>query len=151
MVATTWATDVPSDFTVTTDANDQFAPSVADSGGGSFGVAWTSATGVTVRFYDVVGEVDPGLGTIQLTSSANATEVSLTAGGAVGYAAAWEESGTLMARYIGLASPIGAATTPKRAPSCSPPGISPAMSSAQFVTVMTSSASHRTLSTASWR
>ncbi len=93
MVATTWATDVPSDFTVTTDANDQFAPSVADSGGGSFGVAWTSAAGVTVRFYDVVGAGRSGAGDDPAHHHANATEVSLTAGGAVGYAAAWEENG----------------------------------------------------------
>ncbi len=70
-------------------------------------MAWTSSSGVTVRFYDVVGAVDPALGTIQLTTAANATDVSLTAGGAVGYAASWEEAGTVKLRYIGLAGPVG--------------------------------------------
>src|SRR5215470_5411319 len=107
MATTLWGNDTAIPFSISDEPIAELNPAVADSGGGSFGVAWTSSAGVTVRFYDVVGAVDPALGTIVLTDHPNAQNVSLTAGGAVGYAATWEESGTLFARYIGLAGPVG--------------------------------------------
>ena len=67
MAATIWKTSSNTEILISGDPGNQFAPSIADSGGGSFGVAWTSATGVTVRFYYAVGAVDPALGTIQLS------------------------------------------------------------------------------------
>jgi Ca2+-binding RTX toxin-like protein len=109
MATTLWGTDTASPFVISADPLAELNPAVADSGGGSFGVAWTSSAGVTVRFYDVVGAVDPALGTIVLTDHTNAQNVSLTAGGAVGYAATWEEGSTLFGRYVGLAGPVGAA------------------------------------------
>ena len=67
MAATIWKTSSNTEILISGDPGNQFAPSIADSGGGSFGVAWTSANGVTVRFYDAVGALDPALGTIQLS------------------------------------------------------------------------------------
>src|SRR5262245_31759169 len=109
MATTLWGNDTATPFSISAEPIAEFDPAVADSGGGSFGVAWTSSTGVTVRFYDVVGAVDPALGTIVLTTDQTAANVSLTAGGAVGYAATWEQGNTLFGRYIGLAGPVGGA------------------------------------------
>ncbi|HET7881773.1 MAG TPA: hypothetical protein VFL55_12870, partial [Acetobacteraceae bacterium] len=117
MAATIWKTNAnTSDLAIATEPGDQFAPSVADSGGGSFGVAWTSAAGVTARFFDVVGAVDPALGTVQLSDSQGviAGNAVLAAGGAVGYGAVWQEKTAadatdigLRLRYVGLSGTVG--------------------------------------------
>src|SRR5262245_34266964 len=109
MATTLWGNDTATPFSISAEPIAELNPAVADSGGGSFGVAWTSTAGVTVRFYDVVGAVDPALGTIVLTTDQTTANVSLTAGGAVGYAATWEQGNTLFGRYIGLAGPVGGA------------------------------------------
>ena len=125
MAATLWGTTTTADILVTGDAGVQFDPVVADSGGGAFGVAWASAAGVTVRFYDVTGALDPALGTQivsdgrygSTTDAAVVGNVAMTAGGStIGYAVAWEETSAanptapsiLRGRYIGLSSPVGA-------------------------------------------
>src|SRR5262245_34384480 len=101
MAATFWGTNTTADILVTGDVGTQFDPVVADSGGGAFGVAWASAAGVTVRFYDVAGAIDPALGTQVVSDglygstneAAVVSNVAMTAGGStIGYAVAWEET-----------------------------------------------------------
>lgn len=115
MTTTIWGQNNLNGISVSADAGDQFDPAVADSGGGAFGVAWASEAGVTVRFFDVIGEPDPALGQFTLNNNSFGTsygQASMAAGGAgVGYGVTWQEiSGSNSAinlRYIGLSAPIG--------------------------------------------
>ena len=61
MATTIWKTSNNAEILISGDPGDQIAPSIADNGGGSFGVAWTSAAGVTARFFDAVGALKPPL------------------------------------------------------------------------------------------
>lgn len=125
MAATLWGTNTTADFLINGDAGTQFDPTVADAGGGSFAVAWASSQGVTVRFYDVLGQIDPAIGTQVVsdnvygttTDAAVVSNVAMTAGGStIGYAVTWEETSAidgaapsiLRGRYIGLSAPVGA-------------------------------------------
>jgi|CXWL01.1.fsa_nt_gi hypothetical protein len=116
MATTIWGNNNLNGISVSADAGDQFDPAVADSGGGSFGVAWASAAGVEVRFFDVVGDPDPALGSYTLNNNVPGTsyaQASMSMGGAgVGYGVTWQETsagGTTAVnlRYIGLSAPIG--------------------------------------------
>src|SRR3712207_9091004 len=73
--ATLWGTKAQTDITAITDAGSSPDMTVADSGGGSFALAWASGSSVQARFFDVVGAVDPALGTIQLRSEEHTSEL----------------------------------------------------------------------------
>lgn len=116
MAISIWGNNNLNGISVNADAGDQFDPAVADSGGGSFGVAWASAAGVEVRFFDVLGEPDPALGSFTLNSNipgATVGQTSMSMGGAgIGYGVTWQETsagGTTAVnlRYIGLSAPVG--------------------------------------------
>lgn len=116
MATTTWGQNNLNGISISADAGDQFDPAVADSAGGSFGVAWASAAGIEVRFFDVIGEPDPALGGFTLNSGALGAsygQTSMSAGGAgIGYGVTWQETaadGTtaINLRYIGLSAPVG--------------------------------------------
>lgn len=124
MAATAWGTNTTNDFLVTGAPGDQFDPAIADALGEGFGVAWTSASGVTVRFFDTVGAIDPLLGTMTVSdglygdsSEASVTRnAAMTAGGStIGYAVAWEETSAsnpsspsiLRGRYVGPSGVVG--------------------------------------------
>ncbi|GAU81801.1 Ig-like domain-containing protein [Bosea sp. BIWAKO-01] len=128
MATTLWGSTTVQPLSVSNAPGDQFDPVVADSGGGSFGVAWSSATGVMAQFYDVIGAIDPAIssGTVSdgfylgSTSPAVYAGTAMAAGGGgIGYGVVWEETSAvdaaalsvLQMRYIGPSAPVGGVLT----------------------------------------
>src|SRR4051794_16763113 len=109
--STVWQNTDSATPPVASGSADQFAPAVADSGAGSFGVAWATNTGVQVKFYDIVGDIDPGIAATTVSGPASGSYAGTTmAAATIGYGVAWEHkvdgTSSIQLRYIGLTGPM---------------------------------------------